>query len=124
MGWGPFLPSMALIYISYVGFELITVASEEIINPGKTIPRAILITLGVATAIYVFIIWAMMGAVHHEELAQSDVPFIYTAERLMGPWGRLAGITATIMASLSAFSVTLGASARVLYALVVTGTFR
>jgi amino acid transporter len=43
MGLAPFLPSMALIYISYVGFELITVASEEIINPGKTIPRAILI---------------------------------------------------------------------------------
>lgn len=123
MGWGPFLPSMALIYISYVGFELITVASEEIINPGKTIPRAILITLGVATAIYVFVIWAMMGAIHHEELAHTDVPFIYTAEHLMGPWGRWAGITATIMASLSAFSVTLGASARVLYALGRDGHF-
>jgi Trk K+ transport system NAD-binding subunit len=123
MGWRPFLPSMALIYISYVGFELITVASEEIVNPGKTIPRAILITLGVATAIYVFVIWAMMGSVHYAELAESDVPFIFTAERLMGPWGKWAGITATIMASLSAFSVTLGASARVLYALGRDGHF-
>src|SRR5699024_2879014 len=34
-----------------------------------------------------------------------------------GLWGRWAGIIATIMASLSAFSVTLGASARVLFAL-------
>jgi amino acid transporter/Trk K+ transport system NAD-binding subunit len=123
MGWGPFLPSMALIYVSYVGFELITVASEEIINPGKTIPRAILITLGVATAIYVFVIWAMMGAVPYTELAESDVPFIHTAEVLLGPWGRWAGLTATIMASLSAFSVTLGASARVLYALGRDGHF-
>ncbi|MGD8331669.1 MAG: amino acid permease, partial [Acidobacteriota bacterium] len=117
LGWAPFVPAMALIYISYVGFELITVASEEIINPGKTIPRAILITLLVATVIYVFVVWVMMGTVHYEELAGSEVPFIFTAERLFGGWGRWAGIIATVMASLSAFSVTLGASARVLYAL-------
>ena len=54
MGYAPFIPAMALIYISYVGFELITVASEEIINPGKTIPRAILITLLIGIVIYVF----------------------------------------------------------------------
>lgn len=117
MGLGPFVPAMALIYISYVGFELITVAAEEIINPAKTIPRAILITLGIGTFIYVLVVWVMMGAVHYTELGTSDVPFIFVAERLFGPWGRWAGITATIMASLSAFSVTLGASSRVLYAL-------
>lgn len=117
MGWGPFVPAMALIYISYVGFELISNAAEEIIQPGKNIPRAILITLGVSTGIYVFVVGVMMGTVHYTELAHSDIPFIFTAERLFGAWGRWAGIIATIMASLSAFSVTLGASARILYAL-------
>jgi len=117
MGWGPFVPAMALIYISYVGFELISNAAEEIIQPGKNIPRSILITLGVSTAIYVFVVGVMMGVVNFTELAQSDIPFIFTAERLFGAWGRWAGVIATIMASLSAFSVTLGASARILYAL-------
>jgi amino acid transporter/Trk K+ transport system NAD-binding subunit len=117
MGWGPFIPAMALIYISYVGFELISNAAEEIIQPGKNIPRAILITLGVSTAIYVFVVGVMMGTVNYAELAASDIPFIFTAERLFGGWGRWAGVIATIMASLSAFSVTLGASARILYAL-------
>jgi len=117
MGWGPFVPAMALIYISYVGFELISNAAEEIIQPGKNIPRAILITLGISTAIYVFVVGVMMGTVNYTELAQSDIPFIFTAERLFGAWGRWAGVIATIMASLSAFSVTLGASARILYAL-------
>lgn len=123
LGYAPFIPAMALIYISYVGFELITVASEEIINPGKTIPRAIMITLVIGMGIYVFVVWVMMGAVHYSELAESDVPFIFTAERLLGGWGRWAAILATIMASLSAFSVTLGASARVLYALGRDGHF-
>ncbi len=117
MGWGPFIPSMALIYISYVGFELISNAAEEIVEPGKNIPRAILITLVVSTVIYVFVVGVMMATVNYTELAESDIPFIYTADKLFGTWGRWAGVTATIMASLSAFSVTLGASARILYAL-------
>jgi len=123
MGYAPFLPAMALIYVSYVGFELITVAAEEIIDPGKVIPRAILVTLAVGTSIYVLVVWVMMGSVHYSALATSEVPFIFTADRLFGPWGRFAAILATIMASLSAFSVTLGASARVLYALGRDGHF-
>ncbi len=117
MGWRPFVPAMALIYISYVGFELISNASEEIIEPHKNIPRSILITLGISTAIYILVVGVMMSAVNYKELAQSDVPFIFFADRLFGGWGRWAAIIATIMASLSAFSVTLGASARILFAL-------
>lgn len=117
MGWGPFVPAMALIYISYVGFELISNASEEIIEPGKNIPRAILITLGISTVIYILVVGVMMSVVNYKELAQSDVPFIFFADRLFGGWGRWAAVIATIMASLSAFSVTLGASARILFAL-------
>jgi amino acid transporter len=117
MGLGPFIPAMALIYISYVGFELISNAAEEIKQPAKNIPRAIFITLGISTAIYVLVVGVMMATVHYTELAESDVPFIFAADRLFGPWGRWAGVTATIMASLSAFSVTLGASARIMFAL-------
>ena len=123
MGLGPLMPTMGLIYISYVGFDLITVAAEEIIEPAKTIPRAILITLGVGIAIYVLVLWVMMGVVPYEELAQTSTPFIFVADYLFGGWGRWAGIIATIMASLSAFSVTLGASSRVLFALGRDGHF-
>jgi amino acid transporter/Trk K+ transport system NAD-binding subunit len=123
MGWGPFIPAMALIYISYVGFELISNASEEIIDPGKTIPRSILITLAVSTAFYVLVVAVMMSVVNYEELSHSEVPFILFSERVLGMWGRWAGILATIMASLSAFSVTLGASARILFALGRDGHF-
>ena len=123
MGLGPLIPTMGLIYISYVGFDLITVAAEEIIDPARTIPRAILITLGVGVVVYVLVIWVMMGVVNHEDLAQTDTPFVYVADQLFGAWGRWAGIVATVMASLSAFSVTLGASSRVLFALGRDGHF-
>ena len=123
MGYEPLLPTMALIYISYVGFDLITVAAEEIKEPAKNIPRSILITLAMGVAIYGLLLWVMMGAVNYQELAQTDVPFVFTAEHLFGPWGQWAGVLATIMASLSAFSVTLGASSRILFALGRDGHF-
>lgn len=123
MGLGPLIPTMGLIYISYVGFDLITVAAEEIIDPAKNIPRAIFITLGTGIAIYVLLLWVMMGVVNYSELAKTSTPFIFVADHLFGTWGRWAGILATIMASLSAFSVTLGASARVLFALGRDGHF-
>jgi amino acid transporter len=123
MGLGPLIPTMGLIYISYVGFDLITVAAEEIIEPAKNIPRAIFITLGSGIAIYVLLLWVMMGVVNYTELAQTSTPFIFLADHLFGAWGRWAGIIATIMASLSAFSVTLGASSRVLFALGRDGHF-
>jgi len=124
-GWQPFIPAMALIYISYVGFELISNAAEEIINPGKVIPQSILITLAISTAFYVFVVGVMMGTVHYHELAEkaSQIPFIYQADKLFGAYGRWAGIIATVMASLSAFSVTLGASSRILFALGRDGHF-
>ena len=123
LGFGNLLPTMGFIYISYVGFDLITVAAEEIVDPARTIPRAILITLGVGIVIYVLVLWVMMGVVSYEELAQTSTPFIFIADHLFGGWGRWAGIVATIMASLSAFSVTLGASSRVLFALGRDGHF-
>lgn len=123
MGYGPLIPTMGLIYISYVGFDLITVAAEEIIEPAKNIPRAIFITLGTGIAIYVLLLWVMMGVVNYTELAQTSTPFIFIADVMFGQWGRWAGIIATIMASLSAFSVTLGASSRVLFALGRDGHF-
>jgi len=123
MGYGPLIPTMGLIYISYVGFDLITVAAEEIIEPAKNIPRAIFITLGMGIGIYVLLLWVMMGVVNYTELAQTSTPFIFIADIMFGQWGRWAGIIATIMASLSAFSVTLGASSRVLFALGRDGHF-
>jgi len=123
MGLEPLLPTMGMIYISYVGFDLITVAAEEIVDPARTIPRAILITLGVGILIYVLVLWVMMGTVDYTELAETSTPFIFVADHLFGTWGRWAGVFATIMASLSAFSVTLGASSRVLFALGRDGHF-
>ena len=124
MGWGPFLPSMALIYVSFVGFDLITVAAEEIIAPGKTIPRAIMITLFVGPGDLRDRGLRHDGRRSLRRTRRERRPVHLRRRQALRAVGASGpGSSATVMASLSAFSVTLGASARILYALGRDGHF-
>ncbi len=47
-----FLRTIALLYAVYVGFEVIADDAEEVRNPNKTIPLAIIISLIIITVVY------------------------------------------------------------------------
>ncbi|MDD3160028.1 MAG: APC family permease [Candidatus ainarchaeum sp.] len=47
--------SVALIFFSYLGFEEIANISEEVINPEKNVPKAIIFSLFIVTIIYVLV---------------------------------------------------------------------
>jgi len=55
-GFTGIISATALIYISFFGFELISSASEEIKNPKKTVPKAILLSLFIPMLIYVGVV--------------------------------------------------------------------
>jgi APA family basic amino acid/polyamine antiporter len=54
----------ALVFITFFGFEAIATNAEEIQRPGVTIPRAIFISMGLVTAIYVLVVLVIAVAVH------------------------------------------------------------
>jgi len=54
----------ALVFITFFGFEAIATNAEEIRSPGVTIPRAIFISMGAVTAIYVLVVLVIVVAVH------------------------------------------------------------
>jgi amino acid transporter len=72
VNFGPFLPyglggvglAMALDFFAYTGFESVVIPSEEVKNPGKTIPRAMIITVLAVIAIYVLISVAFVGMIN------------------------------------------------------------
>ncbi|WUW16752.1 amino acid permease [Streptomyces sp. NBC_01465] len=49
-------------FFSYIGFDAITTAGEEVKNPRRNIPIAILICIGVVTVIYCLVAVAAIGA--------------------------------------------------------------
>jgi len=60
---GVLMKTIALIYAVYVGFEVIADDAEEVRNPNKNIPLAILISLGLITVIYSFTVMVTLGSV-------------------------------------------------------------
>jgi amino acid transporter len=63
-GWTGVTLAMAFEFWAFTGFESIVIPTEEVKNPGRTIPRAMLITMGIIIALYVFISFAFTGMIN------------------------------------------------------------
>ncbi|MFW9834090.1 MAG: APC family permease [Candidatus Thorarchaeota archaeon] len=112
-----FMSVVSFIYISFVGFELITTASEEIKEPAWNIPRAIILTLLVATVIYMTTALVLVGVAPYTQIANSHTPISNIYEVMLGPgafYFALAGMAASNYAALNA---TFLATARIAYSM-------
>lgn len=76
-GLGPayaFLQTTALMFVAYTGYGRIATLGEEVRNPQRTIPRAIIVTLAVSMLLYVAVATiavAAVGAARFAELTQT-----------------------------------------------------
>lgn len=113
----------AFIFVVYLGGEAIAVAQAEIKNPGKTIPRAILLTSFVLIFIYSAIALVMFRIVTPESLVGQASPLAYVANQFMGPVGVALITIAGIIAALSSVNTSTMAHSRVGYALSRDGYF-
>ncbi|MEA4958483.1 MAG: amino acid permease [Anaerolineaceae bacterium] len=64
--------TIALIYAAYVGFEVIADDAEEIRNPSKNIPIAIMVSLALITIVYSLTVTVALGTTPWQQLAGSE----------------------------------------------------
>ncbi len=117
------LRASAFIFVVYLGGEAIAVAQGEIKNPGKTIPRAILLTCVTLIVIYSATVFVVLRVVPPESLIGKASPLAYVAEQFMGPLGVVIVTVAGIVAALSSVNTSTMAHSRVAYALARDGYF-
>jgi amino acid transporter len=122
-GFFGILKASAFIFVVYLGGEAIAVAQAEIKEPGKTVPRAILLTCLVLIFIYTTIAYVIFKIVPPESLAGQASPLAYVAEQFMGPIGIGIITAAGIIAALSSVNTSTMAHSRVAYALARDGYF-
>jgi APA family basic amino acid/polyamine antiporter len=95
----------------FIGVESATTAAGSVINPSKTIPRAIIFgTLSVAL-IYMFCSIGIMGLIPGAELMSSRAPFVDAAAYLFkGNWHLLISVVASVvcLGTLNAWILTSG----------------
>ena len=73
------LDAAAIIFFAYTGYARIATLGEEVRDPARTIPRAILIALGISAALYVGALVVTLGIVGARGLAGSDAPLSVAA---------------------------------------------
>ena len=67
--WSPhFLKGCALMFVAYTGYGRIATMGEEIRDPRKNIPRAILLVMAVTAGLYLSVALSAVGAVSAEAL--------------------------------------------------------
>jgi amino acid transporter len=117
------IKASAFIFVVYLGGEAIAVAQAEIKEPGKTIPRAILLSCLALILIYTSIAYVVFKIVPPEDLAGKESPLAYVAEKFMGPIGVGLITVAGSIAALSSVNTSIMAQSRVAYALARDGYF-
>lgn len=68
------LPGAAVVFFVYIGFEKLANLAEEALDPGRDLPRAILVSLAVSTTLYVLVALAVTALATPESLAASASP--------------------------------------------------
>ena len=66
----------ALAFFAFTGFEDLANVAEEVKQPEKNLPRAILSSLGIAGLFYLGVSWMATAIIPGSELSQSDAPLL------------------------------------------------
>ena len=105
------------------GWQQMNMVAGEIKDPQRTIPRALVIGIGVVIAIYLGANLVYLHALGRDGLAASAAVAADTAERLAGPAGASAITVAAMISILGFTGVALLTNARMLFALGADGAF-
>jgi len=67
-GWSGILTGAGVVFFAYIGFDAVSTASQEAINPKRDMPIGILVSLAVCTVLYIAVSLTMTGIVNYKEL--------------------------------------------------------
>ena len=104
-GLGGITSAAGLIFFSYIGLDAVSTAGEEVKNPRRTMPLAIIIALMTVTTVYIAVAVVAVAAQPYAEFEGQDAGLAAILEKVTG-----SSTPATILAAgavISIFSVTL-----------------
>lgn len=114
--------SLAITFFAYEGFRVITNAAEDMTNPEKTLPKAMMIAILLVMVLYVAISFAVFGNLPlNEIIAAKDFALAKASLPIFGQIGfTIVSITALI-ATASAINANLYAVTNITYQLAKDG---
>ena len=69
LGWHGVIAGSALVFYAYIGFDTVTVASEEANNPVRDVPIGIMLSLAIGALLYMSLAYVTVGAMPFAKLS-------------------------------------------------------
>ena len=82
--WGGIILGSILAFYAFIGFEDIVNVAEEVVDPRRNLPRAIIIALGITTLFYFLIAMVSIITIPPLQLATSDAPLAMLFRKVTG----------------------------------------
>lgn len=124
--FAPFMPmgmagvsaAGATLFFSYIGFDSASTASEEAKNPQRDLPRAIMFSMIVVTAIYCLVAFSAVGALNWTEFAEGETSLAGILTMVTGtPIWAVVFAAGAVLALASVVLVVLYSQTRILFAM-------
>jgi APA family basic amino acid/polyamine antiporter len=119
-GFGGTVTAASLIFFAYIGFDAVSTSGEEVKEPSRDLPRAIIGSLAIATLLYIIVAVVATGALPFDELEGAEAPLATVLEDGAGfslgadviSFGALVAITSVVLTLLYGQSRILFAMSR------------
>lgn len=116
-GWGAVTGLAATLYVSFIGFEVIATSAEEIKNPARNLPLAMIAAVLTPMLLYAMVMIVATGMLPAEVLADSKIPVADVATEFLGEWGALLMVVGAVLATVSSANASILSAARVNFAM-------
>ena len=114
--------AIAIFFLSYMGFGLVTNASENMQAPEKNVPRAIYLSILIVSLVYILVSLVAVGNLSLPDLIKAqDNALAVAAKPFLGQTGFLLISLGALFSIASALNATLFGGANVAYALARDG---
>jgi APA family basic amino acid/polyamine antiporter len=109
----------AIIFFAFQGFARVAIVAEEVNNPARNVPRAIIISLAVSTVIYFMVTFVALGLAGAVKLSHSGAPLSVAIKQTGLNWtvplvslGGLLAMASVLLTAILGISRMLFAMAR------------
>ncbi|GAP98350.1 APC family permease [Leptolyngbya sp. NIES-2104] len=104
VGWVAVIQGAALAFYAFIGFEDVVNVAEEVQNPERNVPRAIVLALSIAGVVYILVSWLSVQVLDPVTLAASKAPLLDVVRRAQPA---IPPITFTIIAAFAVLNTAL-----------------
>ncbi|MFI8102883.1 amino acid permease [Streptomyces sp. NPDC086023] len=118
MGMTGIQAAAATLFFSYIGFDAASTAGEEAKNPKRDLPRAIMLSLGIVTLLYVLVALVAVGAMPWKDFGGTEAALAQIMKDVTGHsfWGVVLAAGAVVAIASVVFAVLYGQT-RILFAM-------